>query len=61
MNDPIEAAEGEAVVAKEAYRELYERYEKNVEAYNELSREFNIVEGACEFWHETSLGLGYKE
>ena len=40
---------------------LIEHIHKSEDELAELSREFDILEGACDFWKETAIDLGYEE
>ena len=33
----------------------------NLDRLEESTREFGILEGACDFWREEAVGLGYME
>ena len=35
--------------------------EANLDRLEESMREFEILEGACDFWREEAVRLGYKE
>jgi len=49
--------------------ELYEKEKATTKQLREefstvkerLREEFSIIEGACEFWHDEALALGYVE
>jgi hypothetical protein len=47
-------------MANKLYKEGYMAVKARA-AIDELSREWDILEGACDFWQQEAIKLGYEE